>query len=67
MIELTRLPNQKIIVNAELIEFVEETPDTLVSTTSGKRFLVRETPAEVVQKVVAYKRKCLARPARRDV
>ncbi len=67
MIELTRLPNQKIVVNADLIEFVEETPDTLITTTSGKRFLVRETPGEVVGKVIAYKRKCLSGPRRRNV
>jgi flagellar protein FlbD len=56
MIELTRLQNQKIVVNADLIEFVEATPDTLVSTTSGKKMLVKETVEEVVRRFVEYKR-----------
>jgi len=57
MIELTRLHNQKIVVNGDLIEFVEATPDTLVSTTSGKKLLVKESVDEVVEKYIQYKRR----------
>jgi flagellar protein FlbD len=56
VIELHRLQNQKIIVNADLIEFLESTPDTIVSTTTGKKIIVKESVEEVIQKVVAYKR-----------
>ena len=59
MIELTRLQNQKLFINADLIEFVEETPDTVVTTTSGKKVLVKESAGEVVEKVVEYRRRCL--------
>ncbi len=59
MIELTRLHNEKVVVNAELIEFIEATPDTLVSTTSGKKLMVKETVQEVVELVIAYRRRCL--------
>ncbi len=59
MIEVTRLHNQKIVINADLIEFVEETPDTMITTTTGKKLLVRESVDEVIKKVVAYRRKCL--------
>lgn len=59
MIEVTRLHNQKIIINADLIEFVEETPDTMISTTTGKKLLVKESVNEVIKKVVAYRRQCL--------
>jgi flagellar protein FlbD len=62
MIELTKLAKQqdeKIVVNADLIEFVERTPDTLISTTTGKKFMVRESVEEVVEKVVAYRRRCI--------
>ena len=59
MIEVTRLQNQKIVVNADLIEFVEETPDTMISTTTGKKMLVKESVAEVIKKVVEYRRQCL--------
>jgi flagellar protein FlbD len=54
MIELTRLNNEKIVVNADLIEFLERTPDTLVTTTTGKKLMVKETIDEVVEKVLAY-------------
>jgi flagellar protein FlbD len=63
MIEVTRLNNDKMIINAELIEFIEQTPDTLISTTTGKKFLVRESCGEVLRRVFAYRRRCL--PIRR--
>lgn len=59
MIEVTRLQSQKIVVNADLIEFVEETPDTMITTTTGKKLLVKESVNEVINKVVAYRRQCL--------
>lgn len=58
MIELSRLHGQKIIVNAELIEFVEETPDTMIITTTGKKIMVKESIPEIVEKVITYKKKC---------
>ena len=64
MIELTKLQDQKIVVNAELIEFVEATPDTMITTTSGKKVIVKETVDDVIRKVVEYRRKC--RPEVRD-
>ena len=60
MIELTRLNNEKIVVNADLIEFVERTPDTLVTTTTGKKLMVKETIDEVVEKVIVYHRRSRA-------
>lgn len=65
MVELTRLQNQKIIINADLIEFVESTPDTVITTTTGKKIIVRETAKEVVDKVVRYKRELLKPGTRR--
>ncbi|MCX6135324.1 MAG: flagellar FlbD family protein [Ignavibacteriales bacterium] len=56
MIELHRLQNQKIIVSADLIEFLESTPDTIISTTTGKKIIVKESVDEVIQKVIAYKK-----------
>ena len=56
MIEVTRLRGSKIIINAELIEAVEETPDTVITLTSGKRYIVSESSKEVVGLVVQYKR-----------
>lgn len=57
MIEVTRLRGAKIIINAELVECVEETPDTVITLTSGKKFVVSETAREIIGLVVDYKRK----------
>lgn len=57
MIEVTRLKGTKIIINAELIEVIEQTPDTVITLTSGKKYVVSETGKEIVDLVVEYKRK----------
>lgn len=57
MIKLTRLDGRKFIVNAELIEIFEATPETVVTLTiDKKRMVVRESIDEVWQKVIEYKR-----------
>ncbi|MCP4724351.1 MAG: flagellar FlbD family protein [bacterium] len=58
MIELTRINNKKIIVNAEMIEFIESTPDTIVTTSSGKKVIITESIEEVIVKVIEYRRLC---------
>ncbi|MGB9682401.1 MAG: flagellar FlbD family protein [bacterium] len=55
MIQVTRLNNTKFVINAELIETVEATPDTMISLTTGKRFVVKETVEEIMRKVIEYK------------
>ena len=55
MIELTRLNGTTFALNCELIETVEETPDTVISTTTNKKFVVTESIEEIVEKVVKYK------------
>lgn len=57
MIEVTRLRGKKITINAELIEVVEETPDTVITLTNGKKFVVSESVKEVTELVIDYKRK----------
>ena len=56
MIELTRLNDVKFTLNAEVIEFVEETPDTVISLTTGKKIVVKESRQEVTNLVISYKR-----------
>lgn len=56
MIQLTRLNHVPLIVNADLIEHVEVTPDTVVALTTGQKFLVLESAEDVVEKVLAYRR-----------
>ena len=56
MIALTRLNGHEFIVNAELIKFVEQTPDTLVTLRDGEKIMVRESPDEVVRRAMEYQR-----------
>jgi len=56
MIEVTRFNSQKVVINAEMIEFVEATPDTAIHMDNGKTYLVKETVKEIVDKVFYYQR-----------
>ena len=47
MIEVTKLSGQKILVNPDLLEIVEETPDTVVTLTTGKKIIVKESRQEI--------------------
>jgi flagellar protein FlbD len=55
MIEATRLNGSTIVVNADLIEMVEATPDTLISLTTGRKIMVQETIDEIVRRTVEYR------------
>ena len=56
MISLRRLNNQTIMVNADLIESLESTPDTVVTLTSGNKLLVRDSMGEIQAKIIDFKR-----------
>jgi len=56
MIQLTRLNYVPLIINSDLIEHVEVTPDTVIALTTGQKFLVRESSEEVVEKVIQFRR-----------
>lgn len=56
MIKLTRLNGQAFVMNAELVKTVESTPDTVVTLTTGDRYMVKEELDEVVRRVILYKR-----------
>jgi len=57
MIEVTRMDNTKLIVSSDLIEFIEHLPETIISLTTGKKIMVQETVAEIVEKVVAFRKR----------
>lgn len=57
MIKLTRLNGKEFVVNDEHIEFIESTPDTVVTLLSNNKVVVRETIDEVIDKVVEYTRR----------
>ena len=56
MIALTRLNGHPVMVNSDLIESLEETPDTVVTLTSGNKLIVRDSMTDVQRKIVAFKR-----------
>lgn len=62
MIELHRLNGTAIVINAELLESVEATPDAVITLTTGRRIMVAETVHDVIDRVIAYRRAVL-RPA----
>lgn len=62
MITVTRLDGATFIANADLIETIEATPDTIITMTTGRRFIVREDVDEVVSKIVEF-RSMIIRPA----
>lgn len=59
MIAVTRLDGSTLVVNAELIERIEATPDTVVTMANRETFVVRESPATLIERVLAYKRAVL--------
>ena len=57
MIKVTRLKSQEeFVLNAELIETIEETPDTVITLTSGRKLIVEESMDQVVRKIMDYRR-----------
>ena len=61
MIKLTRLNHTPLVVNSDLIEHLEATPDTVVTLTTGSKFVVLQTIDEVIQLVVDFRRSILRR------
>jgi flagellar protein FlbD len=64
MIRLTRINHVPLVVNSDLIEHVESTPDTVVSLTTGQKFMVLESPDEVIARVISFRRAIGNVPAR---
>lgn len=62
MIHLTRINHSPLVLNSDLIEHIEANPDTVISLTSGQKIIVLETPAEIVERVVEFRRSLLTRP-----
>lgn len=60
MIALRRLNNQPIMVNPDLIESLEATPDTVVTLTSGNKLIVRDSMDDVREKIIEFKRRIYA-------
>ncbi len=59
MIQLTRLNSKVLIVNSDLIKFVEQSPDTTVTLLTGEKIVVLEKPSDVISRIVAFRRAVL--------
>ena len=55
MIKLTRLNGQSMVINAEMIQRIEATPDTIITLTTGEQHIVRDSPHEIIARVTQYK------------
>jgi flagellar protein FlbD len=61
MIRLTRLNHVPLVVNSDLIEHLEATPDTVITLTTGQKFMVLESADEVLSRVIEFRRTINAR------
>jgi len=59
MIQLTRLNTNPLMVNSDLIKFVEQSPDTVITLVNGEKILVRERADEVLDRIVKFRRSVL--------
>ncbi len=59
MIKVTRLSGQEVYINADLILFLESSPDTCLTLESGKKVMVQEAIPDVIERIVEFKRRCL--------
>jgi len=58
MIPVTRLNGQEVYVNADLVLFLESSPETILTLQNGKKITVKETIAQVIDRVVEFKSRC---------
>ncbi len=56
MIRVTKLNDEQILINDDLIEFVETIPETMISLIDGKKIMVKESPDEIIERVAAFRR-----------
>ncbi len=57
MITITKLNGSKQVINSELIETIDSTPDTVITMTTGKKLMVKESCDELIRRTIEYKRK----------
>jgi flagellar protein FlbD len=59
MIQLTRLNGQALILNSDLIKFIENAPDTVITLVNGEKLLVRETANNISERIIEFRRRVL--------
>ncbi len=60
MIHLTRLNNSSITINSDLIKFVEQSPDTVITLLNGEKILVRESSEQILDRIIEFRRRLLS-------
>lgn len=60
MIHLTRLNNTALTLNSDLIKYVEQNPDTVITLLNGEKILVRESAEQVLDRIIDFRRRLLA-------
>lgn len=61
MITVTRLNGKEFMINPDLIEFIEETPDTVITFTTGTKVVVKESSKQIKESIIAFKREIFDR------
>jgi flagellar protein FlbD len=56
MIQVTRLDHSQLTVNPDLIIFMEETPDTIITLSNGEKIMVLERVSEIIRRVIQFRR-----------
>ncbi|MBV1818022.1 flagellar FlbD family protein [Anaerosalibacter bizertensis] len=59
MIKVKRLNEKEFVINSDLIEFIEETPDTVITLTTGRKVVVKESVDDIIEKVIDFKTKTM--------
>lgn len=59
MVELTRLNGERMIVNCDLIRYVEASPDTVITLITGDKIVVAETPEQLIERVIGFRSRLL--------
>lgn len=56
MVRLTRINHKPLVLNSDLIEHLEATPDTVISLTNGQKFMVLESSDEIIDRIIEFRR-----------
>jgi flagellar protein FlbD len=62
MITVQKLNNESIYINPDLLRLIEQTPDTLLTFIDGVKLVVRESPDEIITRIIEYRKHCQHQP-----
>ncbi|OFZ73918.1 MAG: endoflagellar protein [Bdellovibrionales bacterium RIFOXYD1_FULL_44_7] len=62
MIEVSRLNGKRFVMNCELIKYIEATPDTVITLSTGEKLMVKESPQEIIEATMNYRKRLFQEP-----